>query len=99
MKNRESLTFCTNFAGNWITADSHLLPAFQVDLPEEVSLRARSSAALLYQVCQAWLCLRNEKLPPFTDSQGKKFSMHQFRYFFNTSRLPQKDSDILGPSM
>ena len=95
MKNRESLTFCTNFAGNWITADSHLLPAFQVDLPEEVSLRARSSAALLYQVCQAWLSLRYQKLPPFTDSQGKKFSMDQFRYFFNTSRIPHRDSDIL----
>ena len=95
LKNRESLTFSSNFAGNWITADSALLTAFKVDLRPESSLRSRATAALLYQVCQCWLALRNQKLPPFIDGKGKRYSMNQFRYFFNTSRLPQKDSDII----
>lgn len=59
------------------------------------SIRATAAAGILHQVCKFWHLLRQEAIPPFKDGQGNWFTMHQFRRFFNTSRTPKPQEDII----
>ena len=92
LQTRDSLVFSSNFGGNWIT-HSNLKLTLQ---GHEDHKRATSMAAVLTQVCNFWQMLRYEKIPPFQDSQGKKYTMHQFRNFFNTTRIPGTGQDKLS---
>ena len=75
LQSRDSLIFSTNFSGHWINhSNLHLTLK-----GTEEHKRSTSMARLLHQLLQFWLLLRHQKVPPFQDSQGKKFTMHQFR--------------------
>ena len=79
LQSRDSLIFSTNFSGHWINhSNLHLT----LNGTEEHK-RSTSMARLLHQLLQFWLLLRHQKVPPFQDSQGKKFTMHQFRFKFS----------------
>jgi hypothetical protein len=40
-----------------------------------------------------WVLLRREQLPPNLDGRGNRFSMHQFRFLFNSARIPRSGMD------
>ena len=52
-------------------------------------------AIVLRGVLEFWLALKSEKIPPFKDGRGLSYSMSQFRNFFNASRIPQQDEDVV----
>ena len=50
----------------------------------------------VFQLMQFWMCLRTGQLKAdVTKKSGTRQSMDQFRYLFNTTRIPQQDEDVL----
>jgi len=61
--------------------------------PLQEGTQLERAAVSLYLFLQYWTVVRKERLVQHTTSDGKHLTMHQFRYLFNTCRipLPQKD--------
>jgi hypothetical protein len=73
------------------------LIAKEAEAQEAPSIRCKTAAIVLSKVLQFWDGLRKGLISPFKDGQGNWFTMHQFRYFFNTARVPGlKEDSILS---
>ncbi|XP_039268279.2 peroxisomal carnitine O-octanoyltransferase-like isoform X1 [Styela clava] len=63
--------------------------------PVDASDQLKSAAWQLHFVMKYWSLLREEKLKQQKDRKGNNFSMYQFRFLFNTCRIPYKETDEL----
>ncbi|XP_039268283.2 peroxisomal carnitine O-octanoyltransferase-like isoform X2 [Styela clava] len=63
--------------------------------PVDSSDQIKSAAWQLHFVMKYWSLLREEKLKQQKDSRGNSFTMYQFRFLFNTCRIPYKETDEL----
>ena len=56
----------------------------------------KNVSMFVFQLMQFWMCLRTGQLKAdVTKKSGTRQSMDQFRYLFNTTRIPQQDEDVL----
>ncbi len=49
----------------------------------------------IYHTMLFWKALRKQELRSDSSRSGNRFSMHQFRNLFNSTRIPRKTEDIL----
>ena len=49
----------------------------------------------VFHMMQFWKALRKEEILTQVSKKGTRFSMHQFRNLFNTTRIPRKNEDRL----
>uniref|UniRef100_H2ZAP8 Choline/carnitine acyltransferase domain-containing protein n=1 Tax=Ciona savignyi TaxID=51511 RepID=H2ZAP8_CIOSA len=66
--------------------------------PLKEGTQLERAALGLYILLQFWQLVRKEMIAVHTLADGTKLTMHQFRYLFNTCRVPHRDKDELSHS-
>lgn len=69
-------------------------PVLNKNCEQYETCRAQRSALSIYFILSFWLMLRQEKMRPMIH-KGVPWSMSQFRYLFNTCRLPYDTKDVI----
>ncbi len=57
--------------------------------------RASTAAGILHHILKYWRRLADEEVQAETDARKAPFSMHQFRFLFNTARAPGEHRDSI----